>query len=735
MSQTIKSPLDATRRRLLLALVLVVATLGAYVPAMQAGFVWDDNDYVSENPLLRMPDGLAHIWTPVWAADEADAALHTPQYYPAVFTMFWFEYWLWGDDPTGYHLVNILLHLANALLLWRVMTMLHIPGGTIAAWAVAAIFALHPVHVESVAWITERKNVLSAFFYLIAAVCYFRFERRRDDRHAPESESWAWYAVSLALFLLALFSKTVTCSLPAALLLVMLWRRERITWRRVWPLVPFFAVGLALALNTAWYETHIVGAAGPEFERGLLERLIVACRALLFYPWKMIFPWPLVFIYPRWEAVPASVLDWWPCAVVGAATLGLVTAFFRGWRGPGLAAAFYAGSILPALGFADVYPHRYSFVADHFNYLPSIGLIALAVGGVAWIAARYRASMGVLRARRALGAAIAVVLTCLGALTFNHCFVYENMRTLFEHVIRHNPDSWMAHTNLAKLLMDRGRPMLRAGDVEHGRAILQNARDHLERALDARPHHDTAHFNLAIVLWELGELDAAYEHAVAAVEGRERTNPARPLVRHLYFAGSLAQLRGDDDAMQHWYERALEVDPHHADANVNLGLHLAETGDLDAARAALDRALERTPGEAETLISAAVLSRRVGRDAQAKSLLERAFALAMERDQRDRQFEAQYRLAWLLATSEDPDVRNPALAVRIARPLVEATGRGSVDALDALAAAYAGVGEFDEAVRIADEAIRRAGEFGADGLAEEIRQRRSLYRERRPYRE
>ena len=343
------------------------------MPALRGGFNWDDDAYVTNNLTLRSVHGLSQIWGQLTA---------TPQYYPLVFTSFWLEYHLWGLNPLGYHVVNVLLHALAAMLLWRVLVRLQLPG----AWLAAGIFALHPVAVESVAWVTERKNVLSAVFYFAAALAYLRW---RDDgttttglRATSSWRSLVLYLLSLALFICALFSKTVTASLPAALLLVIWWKHGRIAGRDVWPLLPFFVAGAALGLVTSWLERTHVGANGPEWALSFFDRCLIAGRALWFYAGKLFWPANLTFIYPRWQIDPGIWWQWlFPAAAIA---LVMILWSLRGriGRGPLVAVLFFAGTLLPALGFANVYPMRYSFVADHFQYLASVGLIVLAAAGL-----------------------------------------------------------------------------------------------------------------------------------------------------------------------------------------------------------------------------------------------------------------------------------------------------------------------------------------------------------------
>lgn len=256
------------------AVVLFVVVFLAYLPAWHGGFIWDDDAHVTR-PKLRCWEGLFRIWFEPGA---------TQQYYPLVHGTFWLEHWLWGDDPTGYHLVNLALHAGSAFLVALILRRLAVPG----AFLAAVVFALHPVHVESVAWITEMKNTLSAVFYLSAMLCYLRFDENRGGR---------WYAAALGLFLLALLSKTVTATLPAALLVIFWWRRGRLDWRSdVLPLAPFLLLGAVSGLFTAWVERTINGAEGAEFQFSLVERCLIAGRAIWFYLGKLLWPADLIFI-------------------------------------------------------------------------------------------------------------------------------------------------------------------------------------------------------------------------------------------------------------------------------------------------------------------------------------------------------------------------------------------------------------------------------------------------------
>ena len=348
-------------RTWLLGLLLVVATVMAYQPAWNAGFIWDDDDYVTHNPLLTAPDGLKRIWF----------SLDSPsQYFPLTYTAFRVERALWGFNASGYHWVNILLHSVNALLVWGLLRRLKIGG----SWLAAAIFALHPVNVESVAWITELKNVQSLFFSLLAMLMWVEFVERENG--------WRWYGLTMLFYGLALLSKTTACTLPAAMLLVLWLKGRAIRWSLVRQLVPFLMMGVAMGLVSMWWERHHQGTHGETYSIGLLERILIASRAIWFYAGKLIWPVNLTFNYPLWKINASNPLAYvWLIAGVGMCGLIYYLRRFVG-RGLEVATVYYVATLSPLLGFIMLYTFRYSFVADHYQYVASIGPIALIA---AWI--------------------------------------------------------------------------------------------------------------------------------------------------------------------------------------------------------------------------------------------------------------------------------------------------------------------------------------------------------------
>jgi tetratricopeptide (TPR) repeat protein len=536
-------------------LLLVCATVAAYWPVFANGFIWDDDGFVTQNPTLRDLDGLRQIWFNPAA---------TLQYYPLVHTSFWLEYHLWRLQPVGFHVVNVLLHALAALLLWRVLLRLKLPG----AWFMAAVFALHPVQTESVAWVTERKNVLSAVFYFSAALCYFRFagigvgadEVKRRDRY---------YFAALLLFLGALLSKTVVCSLPAALLLVLWWKKERLEWRDILPLGPFFAFGGIVGVTTPWLETHLVKAQGADWSLTFAERCLIAGRALWFYAGKLVWPSSLTFIYPRWD-IHADV--WWQWLFPAAGLLVVAVLWLarhKLGRGPLVAVLFFSGTLLPALGFINVYPMRFSFVADHFQYLASIGIIVLVVV----IARRLLERLSV-NGQQRTGLA-ALVLAALGVLTWQQSHIYQNLETLWIDTLAKNPACWMAHSNLGRLLAQKQEYAL--------------AETHYQAALVLKPEEEAIHYNYGNLLARTGRFAQAvtqYRQALQIAPEKAATH------NNLGFA--LNQQHSTDDAIAE-YEQAIFYDPGFADAYYNLGNALSAENKMDAAIRAYRHALQLEP--------------------------------------------------------------------------------------------------------------------------------------------
>jgi hypothetical protein len=503
--------LRASKHDWLKGAVIVLIVVAAYLPALYSGYIWDDDVYVTNNPALRNIEGLWASWTHLGA---------NVQYYPLVFTSFWLEYHLWQLSPFGYHLVNVVLHLLNALLVWFILRRLEVRG----AWLAAAVFAIHPVHVESVAWITERKNVLSGFFYLGAVAAYLRFaDSWSDDASRNDGgrsgRAWRAYVLAFLLFAFALLSKTVTVTLPVILLVLAWWKRGTLEKRDVLPLVPFLLIGAVMASVTPYLERVQVGASGSEWNLTLVDRVLIAGRAIWFYLWKLFLPVHLVFSYPRWSVDPSR---WWqylfPISALGTMIV-LYLKRSRIGRGPLAAALFFVITLAPALGFFDIYPMRYSYVADHFQYLASLGPIVLASALLSKAADRLtRDQTGpAADTRLATRSLASLLLVTLAALTWRQSRIYRNELTLWSDTIRKNPDSWMAYNNLGLFLY-------RQGDL--GRALPL-----FQQSVKINPDNPESHYNLAVVLRAIGmEADAQSHFRIAdrlrPGTGRRNTPPS-----------------------------------------------------------------------------------------------------------------------------------------------------------------------------------------------------------------
>jgi len=680
------------------ALLLAVLTIAAYLPALQCGFIWDDDSYLLGNQTIRSIDGLRQIWFETRS---------TPQYYPLVFTGFWLEYHLWGFQPMGYHFVNILLHTGVVLLLWRLLERLNVP----AAWAAAAIFALHPVQVESVAWITERKNVLSGVFYLASAIAFLRaVEARR------EITSWRaaalWYAAALLSFVCALLSKTVTCTLPAVLLLIVWWRYRRVRAVEALALLPMFAVGAAMGLLTAWLEREHVSARGAEWDFSILERCLIAGRVMWFYVGKLFWPHPLVFIYPRWRINAADWVQYvYPAAAIAAlAMLWLLRK--RIGTGPLVAALCFGGTLLPASGFFNVYPMRYSFVADHFQYLAGIPVIVLAMAVVHRLSAKVGRD-----ARRT--ARVSLLVACAGTvtvLTWHRARVFADPEVLWRDTLAKNPGAWMAKLNLGAVLNGKGK-VDEAIDL-YRRMLADPAISTSGEPDDFVPNIKVNLGNALLAKGRTGEAIALLKEAVST----------RPDDANAYYnLGFALQTRGDAADALAAYQKTLEFSPLHPGAHGNIGGILQSQGQLEQAADHYQTALKTLPHSADLLAGLGEIRRLQGRLDEAMSRYR-----AAERESPGRPGVAAG-MAWVLAVHPDAAMRKPDQAVRLAEQAAEQTNRRDAMVLDVLAAAYASAGRLDEAAKAERASISLAAASGMPDLARQARARLELYLQAKPY--
>ena len=549
----------------LLGTLIFFAVFIVYHPALHGDFLWDDAGHVTR-PDLRSLAGLGRIWSEIGA---------TQQYYPMLHSAFWFEHRLWGDAVVGYHLVNVLLHVTAACLFALVLRRLAIPG----AWMAALLFALHPVCVESVAWISEQKNTLSLVFYLAATLVYLRFDAGR---------SWRSYAAATAFFILALLTKTVTATLPAALLVVFWWRRGRLNaGRDILPLLPWLALGALSGLATAHFERVLIGAEGAAFDLSLLQRLLLAGRVVWFYLGKLAWPAELIFIYPHWTIDPAQFTAWlYPLAAL--ALPGVL--IWRKQRGALAAVLLFGGALFPVLGFFNVFPFLFSYVADHFQYLASLPIHALAAAGLTQASARLPRWIGQLLA--------GALLAFLGALSFAQADTYRDAATLYRTTLQRNPECWMAHNNLAILLANQGR--------------MAEAIPHLEQALALHPDFPEAENNLGDDLVRLERVPEAIPHFERAIQLQPRYGVAH---RSLGMALAMSDRLGD--ALAH-FSQAVALLPHDAESELYWGMALFQTGRPGEAAPHFERSLALNADAAETHQAYAAVLRQLGRPAEAR---------------------------------------------------------------------------------------------------------------------
>ncbi len=655
--------------------------LAAYWPCLRGAFVWDDTDWTTGVEwLMRDRAGLWQIWTNPTVLQ---------QYYPVTSTSFWIDHQLWGWNTLPFHLENVLLHGLSCVLFWRVLLRLEVAG----AWFAAALFAVHPVMAESVAWITERKNVLSLVLSLTALLAYGRFCHWWKTGDAPRSRTA--YALALLFFAGALLAKITAYVLPPALLVIAWWKHGNLRWRRdVLPTLPMFAAAVIAGIGIGWLEKHHVGARGEDFDIPFANQILVAGQALWFYAGKLLWPHPLCVIYHRWALDASSWRQW--LAPAGVVVLAVLLAW-RGRRGVIAAALLFAGALFPVLGFMNVYGMRFAWVADRWVYLPSLVVLALVGEGVAAI----RSAV----ARRLLAT---ILLAACGVLTWRQAAAYRNIDTFWTAAIRGNPTPWKAHNDYGTALMEAKR----------GEEALQ----HLREAVRLAPDVAAGHSNLGNALVQLGRNDEAIQNYERALALRPDLAPA-----HYNIAVVLGEAGRTDEAEKH-YRKALELDPKLLGAHGDLGNLLLLSGRLDEAEQHYRRALELRPNDPSVNTSLGNIRYRQGRLKEAL----RYFELALAAD--PNLVAALSNSAWIMATTADASIRHGKRAVELAERAVRLT-RGSDPAhLHALAAAYAEAGRFSDAKLTADKAIPLAEARGDAGIAVELSRARQLYEANKPSR-
>jgi tetratricopeptide (TPR) repeat protein len=722
---------------------LLALTVVTHWPALHNGFIWDDDDHLTANPAMTLPGGLRQIWTTVAFS----------RYYPLTLTTFWAERRLWGLNPLPYHAVNIVVHAANAVLIFVLLRRLNIRG----AWVAAALWGVHPINVESVAWITELKNTQSGLFFFASLLCFLWFERQ---------EKRAWFALALATFAAALLSKPSAVVLPLVLLLLAWWQRGRLRKADFLRAAPFFALSVAMSLLTVVEQRGQIARSTQDWSLTLTGRLIVAGNALWFYAAKLLWPVNLSFIYHRWEINADSLVSLVP--LLGIIGVGAVLWRYRRhlWaRAASFGIGYYAIALLPVLGFLDIYFFRYSFVADHFQYLASLGILTLVVAGGTML----------FRQRAARWAIAVVAIAGLSVLSWHHAQVFHDDETLWRDTIAKNPGAFVAFANLGGIYNGkhlyveseryfrealRLKPGFLEGESNLGLALTEQHRYGeaelaLQEALRIKPDYSKA-------LYCLGHLYYMMKKPAEAEEYFHRAILAEPTMAEAYYdLGTLLLEQGRSDEAAKCYRLALSLQPDYALVNSNLAKILVEEGKLDEAIPLYERAVKTSPKLAELRYNLALTYRTVGRLDEAISQFRTAIELnpgladaylelgrtfaqarrygeAIQTFRRGLEVEPRHmimgnEMAWLMATAPEAAVRNAPQAIQIGERLVELTSRKEPKPLDTLAAAYAEAGRFDEAVATAHDALALAGAQNQSNLVQAISIRLKNYENHEPY--
>ena len=564
---------------------IIMITIISYLPAFQAGFVWDDIIFTQNQAVQELGD-IWNIWfDPGYIENEG-------HYWPLTYTTFWLEHKIWGLNPAGYHVVNVVLHTINTLLLWRILARLAVPG----AWLVAAVFAVHPLHVESVAWVIERKDVLSALFYLAAILAWMRYEATRKGRH---------YLLALGLFAVGLLSKSVVVTLPVALLILRWWRQGRLNRNDLLQTVPFFVVGLAITLGDfAYYRPRESFVS----DLSIIERPFLAARALWFYATKLLWPDNLAVIYPHWDVNATDPLAWGYLILAVAVPALLWRYRDRIGRGPLAGFLFFAVTLSPTLGFIDFGYMQFSYVADRFQYLAGIGVIAVVIGAAVWGARRLPERFRLV----AVGVPVAV-LAILSVLSWQHASIFRNEETLFRHIVSLNPKGHGAYNNLNKELLDQGRydealvstrtalqhlPDDASANFNRGLALQRSSRaaeaiEFYSRTLEINPDNRRALSNLNIALIH----EERYEEVLATSRSAIERNPRD--AASLFYAGVAAWRLERHEEAERYQRLALQVDPGNKDSLTYLAGMLRHNGRYDEAMDLYRTAANAHPGYAE----------------------------------------------------------------------------------------------------------------------------------------
>jgi tetratricopeptide (TPR) repeat protein len=535
-------------------LFLIGSVILTYSPIWQAGFIWDDDAVLTANPCIVGPLGFKEIWT----TSAADIC-------PLVLTTFGIEHALWGLAPLPFHLVNVLLHGASAVLLWRVLRSLRVQG----AWLGAALWALHPVEVESVAWITEMKNTESGLFFLLSILFFAKWLRAKEP---DERTVIGWnYALTLLFAALAMASKSSTVILPVVLCLCAWWLDGRWNWRTAVRVFPVFLMSIAAGVLSIWTQgLQLATMTDPQWARTWPQRLAAAGDAVWFYLGKLLWPHPLIVIYPRWQIDGGQWASYLPLLTILA-----VSTFFwlrreRWFRAYFFSFAYFTMALLPVLGLIDSPIFRYSLVFDHFQYLASIGPLALAGTGLVWFA-----NFVIPKKPWFHSALCAELLLILGMASWQRTRIYASQETLWTETLTENPKSWLAQNTVGLIFFSRG---------QWDEAVTQ-----FQNVLQIYPNFADAHCNLGSALFQRGQP----EEGVAQFQKALEINPN--LLEAHSNLGSIFLQKGRLNEAIVQYQEALEINPSSCPTHYNLGNALWQEGQLEKAIMQFQETLRLNP--------------------------------------------------------------------------------------------------------------------------------------------
>jgi protein O-mannosyl-transferase len=654
---------------LLFALLAGASTI-AYLPAIQGGFIFDDEILLTHNNLVKAGDGLFRIW---FTTEPID-------YWPITNTSFWIEWRLWGMNPTGYHVTNLFLHVADSLLVWLVLRRLRIPG----AFLAGLLFAVHPVNVESVAWIAQRKNLLAMLFFLTAILLYLRSDNSLCRAESPRTSRMTavWYLLSLLAFLLAMLSKGSVAILPLILLFVIWWIRGRLGSRDFAKMLPFLVLGTILVLVNIWFQSH--GSGDPIRSASWAERLAGAGAVVWFYLYKALAPLNLMFNYPQWDIRTNQIRWWLPLFAMVAVTIFLGVFRQHVWRKPLLFAwAYFCIALLPVVGFVDVYFMKYSLVADHYQHIALVAVVALLA---AFLTKMW--SQATTFGRPLVGSTTFLLVAALGLLTWQHSKVYASAIVLYSKAFEKNPRSWLAANNLGSELVQIGEP--------------DDAIQYLRRAIELKPDYVQAYYNLGTALTVTGHYDEAVRNFRRALELQPDYMPGR------HNLGLVLQRLGSLEEALAEFNATLPADDEVLQANFNVGNVLVKLGQPREAIAYYRNAIILQPELAQAHFNLANTLASLGETNEAIESYQQAIRFKTD------YAEAHFNLANLFLNSGRPEEAvDRYLAALRAEP-------GYAEACANLAGAYASLGNRNDAIAAAERSIAMARTSGKTELVNEV---------------